>query len=159
MDLHPGLMIWTIISFLIFFFILSKVAWKPILKALDEREKGIKDNIDAANSARKEAEKALAEYKKQLADAQTEAMSIVSKARNDAERIAEEIRSKAKSDTQVEIERARKQIELESQEAINSIRSEVADLVIFSAKKIIGKTLDSADHKRLILESLKEKKN
>ncbi len=159
MDLHPGLMIWTIISFILFFLLLWKFAWNPILKALDAREKGIKDNIDSAKEAREEAEKTLTEYKKQLADSQAEAQSIVSKARQDAERIGEDLREKAKKDAQNEIERARKQIDLERQEAINSIRAEVADLVVYSAEKVIGKTLDSEDHKRLILESIQERPN
>jgi len=159
MDLHPGLMIWTIISFVVFLGLLWKFAWTPILKALDAREKGIKDNIEAAEAAKAKADKSLEEYKRKLAEAQAEAQSIVAKARSDAEKVGEDLKAKAKTDAQAEIERARKQIELESQEAINRIRAEVAVLVIDSTTRIIGKTLDSDDHKRLILESIQENPN
>lgn len=159
MDLHPGLMIWTIISFVILLFILKRVAWTPILKALDAREKGIKDNIEAADAARQEAEKALVEYKTQLAESQVEAQSIVAKARQDAERVREELVTKSKQEAEQQIERAQKQIELESQEAIKKIRAQVAELVTESAEKVIGKVLNSEDHQRLVLESIKENPN
>ncbi|MBC8344194.1 MAG: F0F1 ATP synthase subunit B [Bacteroidetes bacterium] len=159
MDLHPGLMIWTMISFVIFFLMLRKIAWGPIVKALEAREKGIKDNIEAAEAARNEAEKSLVLYKKQLAEAQAESQKVVAKARQDAERIGEELKAKAKLDAQAEVERARKQIGLERDEAVSSIRTEIASLVVESARRVIGKTLDSDDHKRLIAESIKESSN
>lgn len=159
MDLHPGLMIWTIISFVILFFILKKVAWGPILKALDAREKAIRDNIDAAANAKAEAEKSLEEYKRQLAEAQAEAQVLVANARQAAEKVREDLIEKSKAEAENQIERARKQIDLESQEAMNRIRSEIASLVIDSAEKVIKKSLSMEDHKRLIMESLEENQN
>lgn len=152
-------MIWTIISFVILLIILKRVAWNPILKALDAREKGIQDNIDAAKLSREEAEKSLEDYKKKLAEAQAEAQSIVSKARKDAERVREDLLAKSKQEAEKQVERARKQIDLESQEAVTRIRAELASLVVASAEKVIGKTLNMDDHERLIMESLKEKTN
>ncbi|MDP8239856.1 MAG: F0F1 ATP synthase subunit B [Candidatus Hatepunaea meridiana] len=159
LDLHPGLMIWTIISFVILLYILNKAAWKPILKALDEREKGIKDDINTAKTAREKAESSLEEYRKQLAEAQSEAQKIVAKSREDAERIGEELKAKYQADAEALLEKARKQIDLESQAAINEIRNEVAGLAIVTAEKIIGKALDSEDHRRLVSESLMESPN
>lgn len=159
MDLHPGLMIWTIISFIILLVILRNVAWKPILGALDAREQGIKDNIEAARLAREDAEKSLKEYKKQLAESQAEALKMIADARQDAARVKDDLSQKAKKEAELLIEKSRKQIDQERQEAINSIRAELADLVIFSAEKIINKDLNNADHKRLIIESLKENSN
>jgi F-type H+-transporting ATPase subunit b len=159
MDIHPGLMIWTIISFLIFLWILKKFAWTPILKALDERELGIKANIDAARVAREEAEAALAEYRKRLAEAQVEAQGVVAKARQDAERVREELIAKSKSEAENLVERARRQIEQESQAAINQIRSEVAVMTIIATEKVIGRALTPEDHKRLAMESLQESLN
>ncbi len=159
MDLHPGLMLWTIISFVLFLIILKKVAWGPIIQALDAREKGIKDNIQAAEAARVEAEKALEEYKRQLTESQAEAQKMIADARRDADRVREDLLAKSKAEAEGQIDRARKQIELEGQDAINQIRAEVANLVVDSARKVIGKTLDSEDHKQLILDSLKENPN
>ncbi len=154
MDIHPGLMIWTIISFVILLIILKKLAWGPILNALDEREKGIKDSIKSAAEAQEAANRTLDEYKTQLAEARAEAQSIISKSRQDAERVRDDLITKSKDDAQALIEKAGKQIELEKQEAINQIRSEIATMVVDSASKIIGKTLNVEDHKRLILETL-----
>ena len=159
MDIHPGLMIWTIISFLIFLWVLKKFAWTPILKALDEREQGIKANIDSARIAREEAEAALKEYRKRLAEAQVEAQGVVAKARQDAERVREELIAKSKSDAEGILERARRQIELESQAAIKAIRSEVADMAVIAAERIIGRTLTPEDQHRLAEESLQESRN
>jgi len=156
MDIHPGLMIWTIISFLVLLVILKKFAWTPILAALDERELGIKNNIEAAKLAREEAERALADYRKRLAEAQAEAQGIVAKARTDAERVRDELLEKSKADAQALVERARKQIELESDAAIKAIRSEVAELAVIAAEKIINRTLTPEDHKRLAADGLKE---
>jgi len=155
MDIHPGLMIWTIISFVILLIVLKKVAWTPILKALDEREKGIKENIEAAKLAREEADRALADYQRKMAEAQAEAASVVSKARQDAERLREELIEKSKAESQALVERARKQIELESEAAIKAIRAEVAELAVVAAEKIINRTLTPEDHKRLAAEGLK----
>lgn len=154
MDLHPGLMIWTVISFLAFLFFLTKFAWNPILKALDAREKGIKDDIAAAKNSRESAEKMMVEYQEKLKNAHSEAMTLVANARADADRIREKELAKTKEDANQMIEKARKQIELESQAAINQIRTEIAGLVISSTEKVIGKALSEKDQLRLINESL-----
>jgi len=159
LDLYPGLMIWTIVSFLILLFILKKAAWTPIVKALEEREKGIKDDIESARSAREEAEKSMDDYRKKLAEAQTEAQKVVEKARHDAERVGEELKAKYKADADSQLEKARKQIELEKQAAINEIRGEIATLAITAAEKIITKNLNSEDNRRLVMEGLKESEN
>ena len=159
LDIHPGLMIWTIVSFLILLVILKKAAWTPILKALDEREKGIKGNIEAAKQAREDADRSLEEYRRKLSEAHTEAQSVVSKARQDAERIGEELKAKYKVDADAIIDKAKKQIDLERQAAVNEIRAEVAGLAIAAAEKVIGKTLDTEDHRRLVMESLEGNSN
>jgi F-type H+-transporting ATPase subunit b len=152
-------MIWTIISFLILLFILKKFAWTPILAALDEREKGIKDNIEAAKAAREEAEAFLSGYRTRMAEAQAEAQGIVAKARADAEHVREELVEKAKADSQAIVDRARRQIEMESDAAIKAIRNEVADLAVVAAERIIGRTLTSDDHKRLASDALAGDRN
>lgn len=152
-------MIWTIVSFLLVLFVLKKFAWTPILNALEAREKGIKDDIANAKSAREEAEGSLTEYRKKLAEANAEAQSLVVKARQDAERVREELLAKSKEDANGILDRARKQIELESQAAVNQIRGEIAELAIASAEKLISKSLDDEDHRRLVMESLNGRLN
>lgn len=159
LDLHPGLMIWTIISFLILLFILKKLAWTPILAALDEREKYIKDGIEAARKALEDAEKSVEEYRRMIAEAQAEAQAVIAKSRQDAEIIGNQLKAKFKAEAESLLDKARKQIDLESQAAINEIRNEVANLAISAAEKVIGKALDSEDHRRLIIEGLEENRN
>jgi len=159
LDINPGLMIWTIVSFLILLFILNKAAWKPILAALEAREKNIKDNIEAAKKAREEADRSIEEYQKKLAEAHTEAQATVSRARQDAELLGEELKAKYKTEAEAMLEKARKQIDLEKQSALNAIRNEVAGIAIAAAEKVISKSLDSEDHRRLVMESLKGSNN
>jgi len=159
LDINPGLMIWTIGTFLILLFILNKAAWKPILGALEAREKNIKDNIEAARKAREDADRSIEEYRKKLAEAHAEAQSTVAKARQDAERVGEELKAKYKLEADTMLDKARKQIELEKQAALKEIRDEVAGLAIAAAEKVISKSLDSEDHRRLVVESLKESRN
>jgi len=152
-------MIWTIISFVILLYLLKKFAWTPILKALEDRENGIKNNIEAAKNTRDEAQKLLEDYNRKLAEAQAQAQSLLAGARQDAERVRDELMVKAKEDAVAQVDKARRQIDQERQEAINAIRVEVASMVVLSVEKIIGKTLDPQDHQRLILNSLKESAN
>ncbi len=159
LDIHPGLMIWTIVSFVILLFILKKFAWTPIIAALEKREKGIKDDIETARNAREAAEQSLEEYRRKLAEAQSEAQTIIAGARTDAERIGEELKTRYKAEAENLVEKARKQIDLERQTAITEIRSEVASMAIDVAEKVIGRVLDSEDHHRLIIESLEENRN
>ncbi|HHE46396.1 MAG TPA: ATP synthase F0 subunit B [Bacteroidetes bacterium] len=159
LDINPGLMIWTIVSFLILLAVLKKAAWDPILKALDERENGIRENIETARQARDDADRSLEEYRRKLSEAQSEAQNIVAKARQDAERVGEELKTKYKVDAEALIDKAKKQIDLERRAAINQIRAEVAGLAISAAEKVVGKSLDSEDHRRLVMESLKESSN
>ena len=67
LDVNPGLIIWTIVTFLILLFILKKVAWKPILSALDQREKDIKDSLEKAEKAKEDAQRILDENQANLA--------------------------------------------------------------------------------------------
>src|SRR5689334_13520725 len=83
MDLRPGLTIWTAITFLLLVVILSKFAWGPIVKMLDERERTIREAIDEAKKERADAERALSEQKATLAGAQREAAALAQKSRQD----------------------------------------------------------------------------
>lgn len=159
MDLNPGLMLWTIISFVILLFILNKVAWQPILKALDEREKGIKDDQEAARKASAEAQAMLEDYQQKLKEAHAEAQNVVAQAREAAERVGEELEQQARAKAKSIVEKAEQEIDLHRQAAINEIRGEIASLAIFSAEKIISKSLDSEDHRRLVMQSLEERKS
>ncbi len=156
MDLNPGLMLWTILSFVILLFLLNKVAWQPILKALDAREKGIKDDQDVARKASEDAKVMMAEYQQKLKEAHAEAQAIVVKAREAAEKVGEQLEKQAQEKAKAIVEKAEKEIDLHRQAAINEIRGEIAGLAIASAEKIISKSLNDDDNRRLVMESLEE---
>lgn len=99
LDVNPGLLIWTLITFLIVVFILKKFAWGPIIHALDERAEKIHGDIEKADKIRKDAEGLLASYNEKLTAARDEAIAIVNEANADATRL----KAKTLQDTQDEI--------------------------------------------------------
>ncbi len=153
---NPGLVFWTAITFLLLVFVLSKVAWKPIVEALNERENNIQSSINRAEEAKREAEKILAEVKAERAKAQVEADKIVSDARIYAEKIRAEILEKANAEARKVAEDAKADIELAKQRAMIELRNTVVDLAIEAATKIIQHNLDAERHKELIAGVINE---
>lgn len=151
-----GLMIWTLLAFGITLFILSKLAFPRIADALDRRQRAIEESIDAADRTRQEADKLLAEYRERLKEAREQAEDIVARARTAADRFEAESKDMAKKERQELLERTRREIEAETRRALAEIRKEVANLTVLATEKVARKTLDSADHKRLIEEALAE---
>jgi F-type H+-transporting ATPase subunit b len=135
-----GLMIWTLIAFLVALFVLRKYAWPAITEALDKRQRAIEESIETAERARTEAAELLEDYRGRLRDARAQADEIVARARKAGELL----------------EQTRRDIQAETRRAIQEIRAEVADLTILATEKVTRKTLDSEDQKRLVEEALGE---
>ena len=150
----PGLMIWTIVCFLITLFVLKRYAFGPIQKAIDERRERIRQSIDEADRAREEARKLLEEHRKLIGSAKTDAEEILAEARRVAESNERRMRDELEADRQRRLEETRKQIEAETRRALEQIRLEVVDLSLLAATKVTGKSLDDADHRRLIDEAV-----
>ena len=152
----PGLMIWTIVCFLVTLFVLKRFAFGPIQKTIDERRERIRQSLDEADNAREEARKLLEEHRKLISGAQTDAEEILSEARRVAEANERRMREELEADRQRRLEETRKQIDAETRRALEAIRAEVVDLSMLAASKITRKSLDDADHKRLIEEAVGE---
>lgn len=152
----PGLMIWTIVCFLITLFVLKRYAFGPIQSMIDERQARIRASIEEADNAREEARKLLEEHRALVAGARTDAEEILSEARRVADSTRERVREEAEADRQRRLEETHRQVEAETRRALEEIRAEVADLTLIAATKVTGKALTDADHKRLIEESIKE---
>ena len=152
----PGLMIWTIVCFLVTLFVLKRFAFGPIQKTIDERRERIRQSLDEADNAREEARKLLEEHRKLISGAQTDAEEILSEARRVAEANERRMREELEADRQRRLEETRKQIDAETRRALEAIRAEVVDLSMLAASKITRKSLDDADHKRLIEEAVRE---
>jgi F-type H+-transporting ATPase subunit b len=152
----PGLMIWTIVCFLITLFVLKRFAFGPIQSMIDERQARIRSAIDEADHAREEARKLLEEHRALIASARGDAEEILSEARRVADSMRERVREEAEVDRQRRLEETHRQVESETRRALEEIRAEVADLTLLAATKVTGKSLTDADHKRLIEESIRE---
>jgi F-type H+-transporting ATPase subunit b len=149
-----GLSFWTLVTFLIVLFILKKYAFGRIAGLLDERRASIQKNMEAAETARAESEKLAEEYRQQLAAARQEATQILERARH----AAEEQRRKLQEDINAERERgiaqAQAAIQAETRQALDRIKREIADLTIVTTERVLKRTLDEAEQRRLIDEAL-----
>ena len=151
-----GVMIWTLIAFVITLLILRKLAFPRISEALDKRRKAIVESIDAAERTRVEADQLLNEYRERLREAREQADDILSRARKASDRVADEAKSDASKKREELMEQTRRDIEQETRRAIDQIRREVADLTVLATEKVTRKSLDDEDHRRLIDEALSE---
>ncbi len=154
--LDPGLFIWTILTFLVLFFLLKKFAWTPILQALESREEEIRSSLEDAEKARNELVNLNDESEKILAKARSEAQQIRLEAKSSAEKIKADIRSKAEEESKRILDDAQNQIQVEKDKAISEIRQEVVSLSILVAEKVIGKNLSIDDNEKLIKDSLEK---
>src|SRR5215210_3415904 len=150
----PGLMIWTLVCFLIALFVLKRVAFGPIQKTIDERRDRIRSSVEEAEHARTEARRLLEEHKQLIGQAKSEAGGILAEARKVADAQRERAKEEVEADRQRRLEETRKQIEAETVRALEQIRAEVADLTLVATEKVTGKVLDSSDHRKLIEDAI-----
>ena len=154
-QLDPGLFIWTIITFLLVLFLLSKFAWKPLLKVLQEREDEIKSSLKDAEVAKTELEKVNLESEKILNNARAEARKIQVESKLVSEKQRDEIIHKAKEEAKKIVVNAENQIKMEKDLAIKQIQEKVIELTLSISEKVIKKNLTSDDNKKIIKDSLK----
>ena len=147
-----GTIIWTTITFLILMFLLGKFAWKPLLAAVDAREKGIRDSIETARQQRDESQRILEEHKDLLNQARRERAEAVEMGRRDAERIKGEILEEARRQREQLVAQTEGQISASLRQARAELKGEVANLAIQAAGKLLGKSLDDATQRRLVEE-------
>jgi F-type H+-transporting ATPase subunit b len=152
----PGLMIWTIVAFLITLFVLKKYAFGPIQHTIDERRERIRRSIEESEDARAEARKLLEEHRSLIGQARGQGEEILSEARRVAESMARRVKEETEADRQRRLEETQRQIEAETQRALQQIRAEVAELTIAATAKVTGKVLEDADHRRLIEDAIKD---
>jgi F-type H+-transporting ATPase subunit b len=145
----PSAMVLTLITFVVLLLILSKVAWKPMLAAIEQREKRIDDAIAKAEADRKSAEAMLADYKARVANVEQELAALREKGRVDAEALRTEIRGRAEKEAAAATEKARRDIDLAKNQAVADIRREAVGLGLAVAGKVVGRSLDDADRRRL----------
>jgi F-type H+-transporting ATPase subunit b len=152
----PGLMVWTIVCFLITLFVLKRYAFGPIQAAINERRERIRQSIEEADRAREEARRLLEEHRALMGEARGDAEEILAEARKIADSQRARLREEIEADRQRRLEETQRQIDQATQSALGEIRREVANLSLLAAEKITRKSLTGADQQRLIDEALSE---
>ncbi len=152
----PGVWIWTMIVFLGLLFILRKMAWKPILASIDEREKTIKESLDQAARIQEESKRISEEQNKILAAARTEAHALIQSSRQAAEDIRRKLEQAAQEEKARILASAHTEIEASKRAAIAELRRTTADLSIQIAEKLIRANLDDAKQRALVDQLITE---
>jgi F-type H+-transporting ATPase subunit b len=150
LSISPGLIFWTVITFICLFLILKKFAWKPILTALEEREKSIKDSLEKSESARIEAEKLLRENTENLAKAEEEAQKIIDQARETAEKLMNQKAAESEAKVKKIMEDAQVEIQRKTDESFESLKNQVALIAVEAAEKIIRENLDKEKQTKIV---------
>lgn len=145
-----------IVNFLILFGILYLVAYKPILRMLDERSRRIKESMEQAESIKEQSARAEEEVKKQLGEASREGQERIARAVRAGEEVKQKAQAEARQEADALIARARSEIQRERDEAIGEVRRDFADLAILAAGKVIDRSLDKEEHRQLIDKVLEE---
>ncbi len=151
-----GLMIWTLVAFVITMWVLSKFAFPRISQALEERAERVNRNIDESERLRAEADELLTEYRERLKEAREQADDIMVRARKASETAKAEATAEGKARHDELVAAARKDIEAETRRSLDQIRKQVADLTVLATEKVARKSLSPEDQKRLVEEALGE---
>ena len=154
-QLDPGLFVWTILTFLVLLGVLAKFAWNPLLKMLKDREELIRSSLDDAEKARTELERLNSEGEDIVNKARSEAQTILAEGKAAASKLKDETLNATKDQAKSILTEAEKQIRIEKDKAIEEIKSEVVDLSLSVAAKLIKKNISREDNHALIDESLK----
>jgi F-type H+-transporting ATPase subunit b len=153
---NVGLMIWTLLAFLVAFYLLRRFAWPQIASALDKRQHAIEESIEVAEQTRAEARELLEEYRQRLREARDQADDIIARARKAGEVQEREATEEARRRREELLEQTRRDIEAETRRAIHEIRGEVADLTVLATEKVTRRSLTEEDQRRLVEEALAE---
>jgi F-type H+-transporting ATPase subunit b len=156
LDINPGLILWTIITFIIVLVVLRVAAWKPLLAALTSREEAIRNSLREAEEARTQAHTLLEEHRKQLAQAEEHSQRVIKEGRDLGERLKAEIIEKAQASSRAMADQAREEIRREKESALVQLRTEVGELVVLAAGKILDANLDTPKQRQLADAAIKE---
>jgi F-type H+-transporting ATPase subunit b len=149
-----GLIFWTTVTFVILLLLLRRFAWKPILGALETRERQIREDLDQAKRGREESERILEENRTVLVQARRERAEAVELGRKDAERLKADILEEARRQRESLLAQTQQQIQSELRSARAELRKEAADLAIEAATRILAKNLDDASQRKIVEDYL-----
>ncbi len=149
-----SLILWTTVIFLVFLFLLRKMAWKPILGAVKGREESINNALQAAENAKKEMQNLKADNEKLLAEARAERDAMI----KDAREIREKMIADSKADAQAEgarmIEQAKAAIQSEKNAAMSELKNQVSSLSLEIAEKLLKEELSNKESQTKLVEKM-----
>ena len=151
-----GLIFWTLLAFIIVFFILKKFAWKPILKALNDREKGIADSLETADRVRAEMAQLKSENEELLAQAREERAAMLKEARDIKDKIVNDAKEQAKTEASKIMVETQQAIEQQKMAAMTDVKNQVGKMVIEIAEKILRKELGNKEAQEAHIKDLVE---
>lgn len=154
LELRTDFAIFSLLVFLALLAVLYALAWKPLMKGLDLRERLISGQVEEARAASEQAAAKLKEYESKLAEAAVQAQDMVVQAKRDAEHVAERIKTEAQSNAERLLDRARSEIETAKQSALSELSLKSTDIAFGLARKVIGRELKTSDHEQLIKDAL-----
>jgi len=145
-----------IVNFVILFGLLYLVAYKPLMRMLDERSSKVKESMEQTEYIKEQAAHAEEEAERRIEAASKEGQEVVTRAVRTGEEVRQQAQQEARQDAEVLIARARTEIQRERDDAIDELRREFADLTILAAEKVIDRSLDKEAHRQLIDKTLEE---
>jgi F-type H+-transporting ATPase subunit b len=154
LELRTDFAIFSLLVFLALLAVLYALAWKPLMKGLDLRERLISGQVEEARAASEQAASKLKEYEAKLSEAAVQAQDMVVQAKRDAEHVAERIKTEAQSNAERLLDRARSEIETAKQSALSELSLKSTDIAFGLARKVIGRELKTSDHEQLIKDAL-----
>ena len=156
LGINVPVLVTQVVTFIILLVILRFVAYKPLMRMLDERSKRVKESMDQAESVKEQSTHAEEEVKKQLVEASRQGQERIAKAVKAGEDMKQKAQEDAKQEAEALVNRARGEIQRERDDAISDVRREFADLTVLAAGKVIDRTLDKEKHRELIDKVLEE---
>jgi F-type H+-transporting ATPase subunit b len=145
-----------LVNVAILFGLLYLVAYKPIMRMLDERSRRVKESMEQTEQIKQQAERAEEEAAKRIADAGREGEEVIARAMKTGEEVRKEAQAHARQEAETLISRARAEIQQERNEAVSELRKEFADLTVTAAEKVIDRSLDKKAHRDIIDKVLEE---
>lgn len=155
LSFDSGAVVWTFFVFIAVVFVMKKMAWGPILNALEARENQVKSGLEEAERARDEARRLSEEFDAKFKAAQADAQRMADEARAGAERLAAQIEADAKGSADKLIDRARREIAVAQRHALDEVRALAVDLSIDAAGAVLEKSVDSDDNRKLAAKVIK----
>ena len=156
LDVRPGLIFWTLVTFFVVAFLLRKWAWGPILNVVDQREKAIAASLESARRERQEAEKLLAEQKDAIQKARAETAEMMRRNADDVEKLRNELVSKARAEAEAQKTEALREIASEKTKAVAEVKSLAGALAVQIAEKLLNERLDPTKQRELVSEYMAE---